>query len=668
MDRLISADVETSDRSHAQALDQAIYSELVGALYGTPKSILAATLAAIGVTLIARSLSGDAFYNYVVIAFVMIGIWRSGASYLYFKQTEKVKSKISAQQWELVALIGAWSFSALVGVTGAYTTIVHPGQEVESLINCCVMGYIAGISSRNASRPIITIGQISLTCVPFCLALFLHLDVVHVTLALFIATLYMSTILISRTVFENIVARHYAYKQVERLAQQDALTGLWSRDHFLKILNEKIVGEIQKKRNAVLITIDLDRFKDINDTLGHPAGDSILLEAARRIKNTISVPNEVSRIGGDEFLVILTDVDDEGADIVAGNILESLSRPFKINMSNITCGASIGYAIAPRDGQTVDLLLRHADLALYAAKRQGRGQVVSYSPMLSQEYEKRLMLEKDLQTSLDSGELELRYQPIVDPRSGRAICCEALLRWQHPSMGEIPPSEFVPIAEATGLISRLGSWVLLDACLEATNWSSDIKVAVNLSPVQFKSGREIVDIVRSALQQSGLPASRLELEITETVLIEDTEQTLAILEELRDIGIGISLDDFGTGFASLAYLNDFPFSKVKIDRKFTQNVEQSTRTAAILKGIAQTAKDMQIELVAEGVEKTAQLDYMRELGINAIQGYLFSKPLRVSRLRRVISRPIIPSWALERSGRNIGLDTDALRAAIGGGR
>ncbi len=668
MDRLISASAETSNRSQAQVLDQTIYSELVGALYSTPKSILAATLAAIGVTFIARSLSGDPFYNYVVISFVLVGVWRSGASYLYFQQAGKVKSKASARRWEFVALVGAWSFSALVGVIGAYTTIVHPSQDVESLINCCVMGYIAGISSRNASRPIITIGQISLTCVPFCIALFLHFDVVHVTLALFIATLYISTMLISRTVFENIVARHYAYKQVERVAQQDALTGLWSRDYFLKILNEKITGEINRNRNAVLITIDLDRFKDINDTLGHPAGDSILFEAAQRIKGAINTPSEVSRIGGDEFLVILTDVDEAGADIIASDILNSLNRPFKMNMSNIGCGASIGYAIAPRDGQNVDMLLRHADLALYEAKRRGRGQVVSYTSALSDEYEKRVMLEKDLQASLDRGELELRYQPIVDPRSGRAICCEALLRWQHPTLGEIPPSEFVPIAEATGLISGLGSWVLVNACLEATNWGSDIKVAVNLSPLQFKNGREIVGIVTNALKRSGLAARRLELEITETVLIEDTAETLAILEELREIGIGISLDDFGTGFASLAYLNDFPFSKVKIDRKFTQNVEQSARTAAILKGIAQTAKDLQIELVAEGVEKTAQLDYMRGLGINAIQGYLFSKPLRVSRLRRVISKPIIPAWALEWPGPDTPCDTDTLRTATGGGR
>jgi len=665
MTKLRSATLGASHRIQAQVLDQAIYSDLVGALYSTPKSILAATLAAIAVTSIAYTLSGNHFYIYIAICFAIVGVWRSGASYFYFQHGDRLKGIISVRGWELVALIGAWSFSALVGTTGSYTTVQHPGSDVEILINCCVMGYIAGISSRNASRPIITIGQISLTCVPFSIALLMHVDLVHTTLALFIITLYMSTILISRTVFENIVARHYAYKQVERVAQQDALTGLWSRDYFLKLLHDRIARDLPQG-NVVLITIDLDRFKDINDTLGHPAGDSILFEAAQRIKTAIAVPCEVSRVGGDEFLVILSDIGMREAANIADDVLANLARPFKINMSNITCGASIGYAIAPRDGHSVDLLLRHADLALYEAKRLGRGRVVSYSPALSREYEKRVLLEKDLQSALDNNELELRYQPIVDPRSGRTICCEALLRWQHPTLGEIPPSVFVPIAEGTGLISRIGAWVLATACAEAIHWASDIKVAVNLSPLQFKQGNDIVDIVAEALQSSGLNPSRLELEITETVLIEDTEQTLAILEVLRELGIGISLDDFGTGFASLAYLNDFPFSKIKIDRKFTQNVERSVRTAAILKGIAQTAKDLQIELVAEGVEKRYQLDYMRGLGINAIQGYLFSRPLRAIRLRRVISQPIVPSWPPEQAGRDGRIDIETLRAAIGG--
>jgi predicted signal transduction protein with EAL and GGDEF domain len=352
--------------------------------------------------------------------------------------------------------------------------------------------------------------------------------------------------------------------------------------------------------------------------------------------------DEIARIGGDEFLIMLAGVNSSEADAAARRILAKFSNPFTVNMTNNVCGASIGYAIAPTDGCTLEVLLRNADLALYEAKKRGRGQIAPYSPALSRLCDQRVALEHDLQFALSNGELEILYQPVVDPRSGRVICCEALLRWNHPKLGTIAPSVFIPIAEATGLIVPIGTWVLTCACAEATRWTGDIKVAVNLSPVQFRRGREIVDIVMAALNQTGLVPNRLDLEITETVLIEDNAATLAILKELRSRDIGVSLDDLGTGFSSLAYLNDFPFSKVKIDRRFSQSVDQSPRTSAIIKGIALTTRDLGIELVAEGVETAIQLERLLSLGIEAIQGYLFSKPLPVLQLRRMICEPIFP--------------------------
>jgi diguanylate cyclase (GGDEF)-like protein len=504
------------------------------------------------------------------------------------------------------------------------------------------MGYIAGISSRNASRPLITVGQISFTCIPFTIALIMRADIVHVALAVFIGTLYVSTVVICRTVFDNIVARHDAFRKIEILAQRDALTDLWNRAAFLHLLEQQLVTGAEANMTIGLIAIDLDRFKDINDTLGHPVGDAILKEAADRIRSAVGPRDEISRIGGDEFLVMLAGADASEVDATARRVLATFAEPFTINTTNNVCGASLGYAIAPIDGATVDVLLRNADLALYEAKKRGRSQIAPYTSALSHRYDNRVALEHDLKYALANGELEIEYQPVVDPRSGRAICCEALLRWNHPELGRIAPSEFIPIAEATGLIVPIGTWVLTSACAEATRWSADIKVAVNLSPVQFRRGREIVDIVMTALSDTGLAAQRLDLEVTETVLIEDSAATLAILEELRGKEIGVALDDFGTGFASLAYLNDFPFSKIKIDRKFSENIDQSPRTSAIIRGIAQTTRDLRIELVAEGVETAIQLDCMRNFGINAIQGYLFSKPLPVPTLRRVISEPIVP--------------------------
>jgi EAL domain-containing protein (putative c-di-GMP-specific phosphodiesterase class I) len=268
--------------------------------------------------------------------------------------------------------------------------------------------------------------------------------------------------------------------------------------------------------------------------------------------------------------------------------------------------------------------------------------VVRYAEAIAKRYDERMALEHDLQFALANGELDLVYQPIVDPRSGRAICCEALLRWNHPIHGSISPAEFIPIAEATGLIVPIGSWVLATACAEATHWPLDIKVSVNLSPVQFRGGRELVDVVMTTLGRAGLAARRLDLEVTESVLIEDSSTALSMLEELRAKEIGVSLDDFGTGFASLGYLNDFPFSKIKIDRKFTANIDQSARTSANIGGIARITRDLKIELVAEGIETENQLERMRSFGISAVQGFLFSRPVPAPELRRLISKPITP--------------------------
>jgi diguanylate cyclase (GGDEF)-like protein len=652
-------------RLNASVSDREFYFELVRALYSgasTPGAMLGATAAALLVIATAGGLSGDRVYGVLLIGFLAIGVARSAVAWLYHRSRHDPHDLVAIKRWELVALMGAWAFSGLVGAAGAYSVMFQPASDVEILINCCVMGYIAGVSSRNASRPLITIGQISFTCVPFTLALIWRADLVHLVLAMFVGVLYIGTIVVCRTVFDTIVARHAAFKKIETIAQRDALTGLWNRAAFLNLFECQFAGIAESRNTLALIAIDLDRFKDINDTLGHPAGDAVLKEAAVRIASAVRAGDEISRVGGDEFLVMVVGASVADVDATARRILANFSNPFAINTANNICGASMGYAIAPADGRTVEELLRNADLALYEAKKRGRGQIVPYVAALSRLYESRVALEHDLRFALANDELELEYQPIVDPRSGRAICCEALLRWNHPTLGRVAPSTFIPIAEATGLIVPIGTWVLRTACAEATRWGVDVKVAVNLSPVQFRRGREIVDIVKAALADTGLAANRLDLEITESVLIDDSSAVLAILEELRSHGVGVSLDDFGTGFASLAYLNDFPFSKVKIDRKFSQNIDHSARTSAIIKGIAQTTRELRIELVAEGVETELQLDRMRSFGINAIQGYLFSKPQPPAELRQLIAEPIFPGGA-RREGAQAGVSRPRLIAS-----
>jgi diguanylate cyclase (GGDEF)-like protein len=621
--------------------DRKFHFELVRALYSTPKSIVGASVAAALIVAVCALVSGDVWFWMFFAGFAAVGIGRTASLVLYRRSNYDPNDHATTKRWELVALLGAYAFAALVGLTGAYTLGMHSDSDLEILVSGCVLGYIAGISSRNAARPIISIGQITLTCVPYMAALVLEADLVHGVLAVFIGVLYISTIVMCRSVFDNIVSKHDAYGKIEIIAQHDALTGLWNRTAFLQLLEQHLRTIPQTGHKIGLISIDLDGFKDINDSLGHPAGDAILKQVATRICDAVGPRSEVARIGGDEFLVMCAGpAPNVGA--MARDILATFAAPFAVHMSNYSCGASIGYSMAPEDGTSLDLLLRNADLALYEAKKGGRGRVIPYTAALAKLYEDRIALENDLQFALANGEFDLVYQPIVDPRSGRAICCEALLRWNHPERGMISPAVFIPIAEATGLINSIGAWVLRTACLEATHWPADIKVAVNLSPVQFRRGRELVEIVLSAVVGWGLASMRLDLEVTESVLIEDTASTLAVLEELRSKDIGVSLDDFGTGFASLAYLNDFPFSKIKIDRKFSQNVDHSPRTAAIVKGIVQTTRELRMERVAEGVETMVQLERMQSYGINAIQGYLFSKPLPAADVRELIKAPIVP--------------------------
>lgn len=633
------------DRWDGEVPDRDLYFELVRGLYSATSStraLIGATIAALVVIAAAGFESRDPVFAGLFVAFLAVGILRSVSARAYHRHEHDPGDLAGIRHWEFRALAGAWAFSALVGITGAYTLLMHPDTRVEILTNGCVVGYIAGISSRNASRPLITLGQISFTCVPFLAALIWRFDMAHAVLAVFIGLLYLGTILVCRSVFENIVSRHLAYRRIETMAQRDALTGLLNRSAFLGLLEEQLNSAAHGRAKVALISVDLDQFKDINDTLGHPVGDAVLREVAQRIRSTLQPADEVARVGGDEFLVMLLGRRARYVEDVAEQLLVSLREPLKVERSPGVCGASIGWAVAPHDGADIDALLRNADLALYEAKRSGRGRVVAYTPTLAMNYEHRLALEHDLKFALENGELYLEYQPIVDPRSGRAICCEALLRWQHSEFGMIRPDEFIPVAESTGLIVPIGEWVLATACAEAKSWGADVKVAVNLSPVQFRHGREIVDVVMNVLAKTGLAANRLDLEITESVLIDDSVAARETLDELRRNGVGISLDDFGTGFASLAYLNDFPFTKIKIDRKFTQNLGASSRTSAIIKGIAQISRDLSMERVAEGIETVEQLETMRRFDINAIQGYLYSKPVSAARIRELIKRPFTP--------------------------
>jgi diguanylate cyclase (GGDEF)-like protein len=427
-------------------------------------------------------------------------------------------------------------------------------------------------------------------------------------------------------VHEDITERRRAEAKIAHLARHDMLTNLPNRVLFREQLEAEF-GRIQSSRGFAVHCLDLDHFKDVNDTLGHPVGDDLLKLVAARLIEVVPKSDFIARIGGDEFAVVQTDVTKpEQCSLLASRIVERISEPYDIDGRHIVIGTSIGIAIAPGDGTNPDILLKNADMALYLAKGEGRGTHRFFEREMDKRIQARRSLELDLRKAITNGEFELYYQPIIDLQTGKVSCFEALLRWNHPERGMISPLDFIPLAEETGLILPLGEWVLRTACLQAVKWPKPISVAVNLSATQFK-GRNIVQITVNALATSGLAAGRLDLEITESVLLQDESNTLAILHQLREIGVQISMDDFGTGYSSLAYLRNFPFDRIKIDRSFVRDMLVRKDCRAIVRAVVGLARSLGITTIIEGVETKEQLESAQADGCDLGQGYLFSKPM-----------------------------------------
>jgi diguanylate cyclase (GGDEF)-like protein len=427
-------------------------------------------------------------------------------------------------------------------------------------------------------------------------------------------------------VHEDITERRRAEAKIAHLARHDMLTNLPNRVLFREQLETEF-GRIQPSRGFAVHCLDLDHFKTVNDTLGHPIGDELLKLVAARLIEAVPPTDFIARIGGDEFAVVQTGVaKPEQCSLLASRIVERVSEPYDIQGRHIVIGTSIGIAIAPDDGANPDVLLKNADMALYLAKGEGRGTHRFFEGEMDKRLQARHALELDLRKAIAGGEFELYYQPIIDLQSGKVTCFEALLRWNHPERGMISPLEFIPLAEETGLILPLGEWVLRTACQQASRWPKQIGVAVNLSATQFK-GRNIVQIAVNALAMSGLAADRLDLEITESVLLQDEANTLAILHQLREIGVQISMDDFGTGYSSLAYLRNFPFDRLKIDRSFVRDMLVRKDCRAIVRAVVGLARSLGITTIIEGVETKEQLETAQAEGCDLGQGYIFSKPM-----------------------------------------
>ena len=380
--------------------------------------------------------------------------------------------------------------------------------------------------------------------------------------------------------------------------------------------------------------LDLDRFKNVNDSLGHAAGDALLRQVAHRLKSALRGTDVLARFGGDEFAVIQAECDDQRAGSInlATRISKLIAEPFLLPGHRVEIGTSIGIAMAPEHGSDQEQLLKKADLALYRSKSAGRDCYTLYDEAMSAELEARNTLEGDLRDAIARCRFEVHYQPFFDVQTGHRKGLEALVRWRHPTRGLIPPDQFIPLAEETGLIVPLGEWVLRRACDDATSWPADIKVAVNLSPVQFKQA-DLFDVIQSALRNSGLPPERLEIEITESVLLERVVENHAFIEKLKSIGISLALDDFGTGYSSLSCLTAFPFDKIKIDKSFIASLIKNYKSSAIVSSIVTLAHGLDISITAEGVETREQFERLRNLGVHFAQGYLLGGPVPVDELQ-----------------------------------
>ncbi|WP_296681103.1 bifunctional diguanylate cyclase/phosphodiesterase [Novosphingobium sp.] len=447
----------------------------------------------------------------------------------------------------------------------------------------------------------------------------------------------------------DITASRQTQRDASRLAQYDSLTGLANRHRMGKRLESTLTAYRAAKRSCAIMMLDLDRFKQVNDTLGHPAGDELLKQVAQRLQRVVVEKGcEIGRLGGDEFQILLPDIDDRGRlGEIAKTVITMLSQPYQIDGSRCVIGASVGIAIAPYDGLNSEELVRSADLALYASKGGGRGQFRFYSSDLHNEAERRRQIEEDLRDALASDQMRVAYQPIVDTKTNKVVTLEAFTRWEHPELGDVSPGVFIPIAEEANLIGALGNWILKQACVDGAMLPGHVRIAVNVSAAQF-ANPGFSSLVAQALAHSGLPPERLELELTESIFLGDSATTEEMFTQLKMLGVRLALDDFGTGYSSLAYLQHAPFDKIKIDKAFIRGITQEgNRNAAIIASIVSLAEALKMDTTAEGIEAHDELEEMRRLRVKQIQGFIYASAVSFD---DVCEAMLSGEWVIEPDG------------------
>ena len=599
---------------------------LVRTLYTQPTSLAIGAINGIVSSAIAALVSGEQSLLIACLVLSFIAVARVIAA-LGLSPDDTGRS---TRQLELVYEIGAFSYAFVIGLIAAVTLVLDVGAPVEVLMIANALCYGVGICARNAGRPAIALGQLTLVVAPIFVASIyigsLPFIFLAINMVLLVPAMASITLNVFKVLRDSIASAENSGRLAEKmriLARTDVVTGLANRAGLNHDMLEKL-SDAKQGDVLALFWLDLDRFKEVNDLLGHPVGDRVLSEVAERLREVAPSTACVSRFGGDEFIVFGTVADRKESERLASEIHAEIMRPFRIDGERLEIGASIGVALLPDDGVDADTLMQNADLALYHAKVNGRKQTRFYDETMSRDLARRREIEAELRSAIQKDELSIFFQPIVDLSTGRIRTFEALVRWFHPEKGELRPDEFIPVAEETGLIITLGNWITAQAAKAAAQWPEDITIAVNLSPLQIKAPGAALGIT-NALREAGLHPSRLELEVTESLFVEDNYATEAFMEELSEIGVKFALDDFGTGYSSLGYIQKYPFSKIKVDRSFVSGPNVGKKTDAIIHAVAELGSKLDMAIVAEGLETIEQVRTVREAGCTLGQGYYFSR-------------------------------------------
>jgi diguanylate cyclase (GGDEF)-like protein len=632
-------------RHSDQAIVASVRETLVESLYASPQSLVIGAVTSSAITGTVAFVSGNRAMIACAVAIAVVAAIRVADALRLWRRApvRDLPTDTRARRQELLYRAGALCYSALLGSFGLLT-LVHTNNGVLQLLAVTTtIGYAAGIAGRNAGRPWIALSQLCFASLPLSLGLIASFDPLKIVLAIVIVlfvvammdiTLQTYSVILKATTVSRekaALAEHHA-----AVARRDDLTGVANRTAFRERFEARLQALDGGSRWLAIHWIDLDRFKEINDSFGHLAGNALLATVAHRLDDAFGTSGIVARLGGDEFAVVCEVEQRADAVSIGRRIIELVERPVQHDGRMLRVGASLGIAIAPADGADADTLLKNADLALYRAKDSGRGQMCFYEPLMDEKVERSRDLAAEMQGALERGEFHLMFQPIFDLAGVRILSCEALLRWSNRRHGAIPPSEFIPIAEDNGLIVAIGSWVIREACRIASTWPSDVKIAVNLSPIQLRSAN-LPMVIMSALATSRLAADRLELEVTESVLLDDIEASLAALDAINRLHVRTTLDDFGTGYSSLSYLTKFPFQTLKIDRSFIADLEQNPASVAIVQTVIDLAAKLGMGTVAEGIETQAQLDQLRRTRCDAVQGYLLAKPMPASMVAAMLA-------------------------------